>query len=47
VDLAEPHPNSFIKLWLYDHPPLTERVNYALTYDPWAKGQAPEFVKGQ
>ncbi|MGB6823623.1 MAG: M48 family metallopeptidase [Candidatus Acidiferrales bacterium] len=47
VDLADPHPNSFIKLWLYDHPPLTERVNYALTYDPWAKGQAPEFVKGQ
>ena len=47
VDLADPQPNSFIKLWLYDHPPLAERVNYALTYDPWAKGQAPEFVKGQ
>lgn len=47
VDLADPQPNSFIKLWLCDHPPLAERVNYALTYDPWAKGQAPEFVKGQ
>src|SRR5579859_1648960 len=47
VDLADPNPNSFIKLWLYDHPPLAERVNYALTYDPWGKGQAPEFVKGQ
>ena len=47
VDLSDPHPSPFIKLWLYDHPPLAERVNYALTYDPWAKGQAPEFVKGQ
>jgi len=45
VDLADPNPNSFIKLWLYDHPPLAERVDYALTYDPWTKGQAPEFVK--
>ncbi|MGH9863860.1 MAG: M48 family metallopeptidase [Candidatus Acidiferrales bacterium] len=47
VDLSDPHPNSFIELWLYNHPPLAERVNYALTYDPWGKGQAPEFVKGQ
>lgn len=47
VNLADPQPNSLIKLWLYNHPPLAERVNYALTYDPWAKGQAPEFVKGR
>jgi len=45
VDLADPNPNSFIKLWLYDHPPLAERVNYALTYDPWGQGKQPEFVK--
>ncbi len=45
VDLADPHPSPFIKLWLYDHPPLTERVNYALTYDPWGQGKKPEFVK--
>ncbi|MGB7025231.1 MAG: M48 family metallopeptidase [Candidatus Acidiferrales bacterium] len=45
VDLADPHPNSFIKLWLYNHPPLAERVIYALTYDPWGQGKQPEFVK--
>ena len=45
VDLADPNPNSFIKLWLYNHPPLAERVNYALTYNPWVQGKQPEFVK--
>lgn len=45
VDLADPDPNPFIKVWLFDHPPLAERVDFALTYDPWGKGQAPEFVK--
>jgi len=23
----------------------TERVNFALTYNPWAEGKQPEFVK--
>ncbi|MFZ0639548.1 MAG: M48 family metallopeptidase [Candidatus Acidiferrales bacterium] len=47
VDLADPDPNPFIKVWLFSHPPLAERVNFALTYDPWAEGKQPEFVKGQ
>ena len=42
-----PDPNPFIKVWLFSHPPLAERVNFALTYDPWAEGKQPEFVKGQ
>ncbi|HLW82763.1 MAG TPA: M48 family metallopeptidase [Candidatus Acidoferrales bacterium] len=45
VDLADPHPNPFIKVWLLSHPPLAERVKFALTYDPWAQGKQPEFVK--
>lgn len=45
VDLADPHPNPFIKVWLFSHPPLAERVKFALTYDPWAHGKQPEFVK--
>jgi STE24 endopeptidase len=44
VDLADPSSNEFIKLWLYSHPPVSERVNFALHYDPWRKGQSPEFV---
>ncbi|PYV01146.1 MAG: peptidase M48, partial [Acidobacteria bacterium] len=45
IDLADPSPSPFIKLWLYSHPPLSERLAFALSYDPWSKGQAPEFVK--
>jgi Zn-dependent protease with chaperone function len=45
VDLADPDPNPFIKVWLYNHPPLGERVIFARTYDPWAKGKSPQFVK--
>lgn len=45
VDLSDPDPNPFIEFWIFNHPPLTERVNFALTYDPWAEGKQPEFVK--
>ena len=44
VDLADPHPSAFIKLWLYSHPPLAERLIFAREYDPWTKGQPTEFV---
>lgn len=47
ADLADPHPSSFIKVWLFSHPPLAERVNFALDYDPWAQGKQPEFVKSR
>jgi STE24 endopeptidase len=45
VDLSDPDPNPFIKVWLFSHPPLAERVNFALAYNPWAEGKQPEFVK--
>jgi STE24 endopeptidase len=45
VDLEEPHPSAAVKLWFYNHPPLDERIRFAETYDPWAQGRAPEFVK--
>lgn len=45
VDLSDPNPNPFIKLWLYSHPPLAERVHFALTYNPWVKGKHPKFVR--
>ena len=45
VDLADPDPNPFIKVWLFSHPPLAERVKFALTYNPWVAGKQPEFVK--
>jgi STE24 endopeptidase len=45
VDLADPDPSSFIKVWLYTHPPLADRLEFARQYDPWSKGQQPMFVR--
>jgi len=45
VDLEEPSPSRLVKIWFYDHPPISERILFARTYDPWAKGESPEFVK--
>ncbi|MEK6322759.1 MAG: M48 family metallopeptidase [Acidobacteriota bacterium] len=45
VDLADPNPSAFIKVWLYSHPPLAERLTFAHEYDPWSKGQSPMFVR--
>ena len=44
VDLADPAPNPADVFLFYDHPPIADRVRFSLTYDPWSKGQAPEFV---
>jgi len=43
-DLADPDPDPFIKFWLYDHPPLDERIRFAATYKPWAEGKPLELV---
>jgi Zn-dependent protease with chaperone function len=45
VNLADPDPPPFIRFWLYDHPPLAERLVFARTYDPWSKGQPPRYVR--
>ena len=45
VDLADPDPNSFIEFWLYTHPSQKERIEFELSYDPWSKGEQPQFVK--
>ncbi|MGH9775625.1 MAG: M48 family metallopeptidase [Candidatus Acidiferrales bacterium] len=45
VDLADPAPSPFIEFWLYDHPPLGKRLDFARTYNPWEAGKEPEFVK--
>ena len=44
VDLADPHPSAFIKLWLYSHPPMAERLDFAREYDPWTKEQPAQYV---
>jgi Zn-dependent protease with chaperone function len=45
VDLADPEPNPVAVFLFYSHPPIPDRLQFALTYDPWSKGEQPEFVK--
>src|SRR5262249_31997842 len=45
VDLAEPDPNPLEVSLFYYHPTIPDRIQFALTYDPWAKGGQGEFVK--
>jgi STE24 endopeptidase len=47
VNLAEPHPSPFIVFWLYNHPPISERVQFSLHYNPWANGQHPRYVRAR
>jgi STE24 endopeptidase len=45
VDLADPDPNPVDVFLYYDHPPITDRVSFCLTYNPWEQGGEGEFVK--
>ncbi|MGH9712014.1 MAG: M48 family metallopeptidase [Candidatus Acidiferrales bacterium] len=45
VDLSDPAPNPVAIFLFYDHPPIPDRIRFCLTYDPWSKGESPEFVK--
>lgn len=40
-----PYPNRLLVLWLYDHPTIRDRVNFALHYDPWNTTAGPKYVK--
>jgi STE24 endopeptidase len=44
VDLADPAPYRGNVFLFYSHPPIGDRVRFALTYDPWSKGATGEFV---
>ena len=43
--LSDPDPSPFIRFWLYDHPPLAERLRFAAEYDPWSAGRPPRYVR--
>jgi Zn-dependent protease with chaperone function len=44
INLADPNPHPLIRIWLYSHPPLDERIRFAHSYDPWSKGEPMQFV---
>ena len=45
TSLSYPYPSRLLVWWLADHPPICDRVPFAANYDPWSRGQAPQFVK--
>lgn len=44
INLEEPDPSRFAVFWFYTHPPIADRINFALFYDPWSAGRSPEFI---
>ena len=45
MNLSDPDPSEFAKIWFFDHPTRPERVRFVATYDPWSKGEQPIYVK--
>ena len=43
--LEYPHLNKFVVWWLWDHPPIPDRIRFALSYDSWSAGKSPAFVR--
>jgi len=43
--LEDPHPNPLIAFWLYDHPSVEHRAEFAEHYDPWANGGHGKYFK--
>jgi Zn-dependent protease with chaperone function len=45
INLSDPNPDPFIKFWLFDHPSRPERIEFVSSYNPWARGESPKYVK--
>jgi len=45
TSLVDPTPNAFVEFWTGNHPSISSRVAFALSYDPWKDGQRPQFFK--
>lgn len=44
VDLADPEPSPIEVFLFYSHPPIPDRIQFVLSYDPWSAGHSGEFV---
>lgn len=42
---SDPSPHPLIKYWAYTHPPIAERIPFALQYRPWEHGQPNRMWK--
>ena len=44
---ANPEPARWVELLLYSHPPLGERIRFALGYRPWERGEPNRYFRGR
>ena len=44
TDLDPPDPAPLTVFWFYSHPPTSDRLRFALDYDPWHDGRKPSYV---
>ncbi|HEV2106054.1 MAG TPA: M48 family metallopeptidase, partial [Candidatus Eisenbacteria bacterium] len=45
VNRSDPEPGRWVRLLFYDHPPLGERIRFALGYRPWAHGEPDRYYQ--
>ncbi len=43
--LEDPNPNPFLEFWLFNHPSVEHRAEFAAHYNPWTNGGHGEFFK--
>jgi STE24 endopeptidase len=43
--LVDPDPNPIDVFLFFDHPTVADRIHLGVAYDPWSKGESPQFVK--
>jgi len=43
---SNPEPSATVKIFQYTHPPLIERIRYALQYQPWTEGKPNRAFRG-
>jgi len=43
ASLDDPNPSPLIEFWLFNHPSIKRRAEFAAHYDPWANGGRGEF----
>jgi len=41
--LEVPDENGLIVFWNYTHPPISQRLNFAASHDPWKAGEHPKY----
>jgi STE24 endopeptidase len=45
LGLDYPWPSRLEVIWYWDHPPISDRLRFALEYDPWSREKSPKYVK--